>query len=143
VPVPSCVLDTNVLVPALRSSTGASYRLVQLVGRGLLEIGPTAPLVLEYEAVGKRLVGASGLTPEDVDDLVDYLCRVGRRCPVYFRVRPSVADPDDELVLEAAVASGSGWIVTHTVRDLADGAARYGVEVLTPAEALARLGVKK
>jgi hypothetical protein len=48
---------------------------------------------------------------------------------------------DDEMVLEAAVASGAGWIVTHNVRDLVGGATRYGVEVLTPAEALRWLGV--
>ena len=81
------------------------------------------------------------MTAQDVDRVIDYLCQVGKRCVVRFRVRPSVGDPDDEMVLEAAVASGGGWIVTHNVRDLAGGASRYGVEVLTPAEALRRLGV--
>jgi len=51
-----------------------------------------------------------------------------------------VPDPGDELVLEAAIASGSNWIVTHNVRDLASAAARFGIEVVTPAEALRRLG---
>ena len=73
--------------------------------------------------------------------MIDYLCQVGKRCVVHFRVRPSVADPDDELVLEAAVATGSEWIVTHNIRDMAAGAARYGIEVITPGEALRRLGV--
>lgn len=45
------------------------------------------------------------------------------------------------MVLEAAVASGAGWVVTPNVRDLAAGAARFGVEVVTPGEALRRLGV--
>ena len=45
------------------------------------------------------------------------------------------------MVLEAAVATGSTWIVTHNVRDMTAGAARYGVEVITPGEALRRLGV--
>jgi predicted nucleic acid-binding protein len=56
-------------------------------------------------------------------------------------VRPSVADPDDELVLAAAIASGSEWIVTHNIRDMAVGAVRYGIDVITPGEALRRLGV--
>ena len=67
---------------------------------------------------------------------------MGTLAAVRFRVRPSVADPDDELVLEAAVATGSAWIVTHNIRDMVVGAARYGVEVIRPGEALRRLGVE-
>jgi predicted nucleic acid-binding protein len=112
-----------------------------LVDRGLFEIGLTAPLVLEYEAVCKRLIASTSLTVDDIDRVIDYLCQIGKRCAINFRVRPSVNDPDDELVLEAAIASGGIWIVTHNVRDLISGAARYGVEVLTPVETLRRLGV--
>jgi predicted nucleic acid-binding protein len=113
---------------------------MELVGEGRFEIGITAPLVLEYESVCKRLVGATWVTVEDVDSLVDYLCRVGKRSVVHFRIRPAVPDPDDEMVLEAAIASGSDWIVTHNVRDLATAAARFGIDAVTPAEALRRLG---
>jgi hypothetical protein len=56
---PTLVLDTNVVVSALRSSAGASHRLIQLVDQGLFEVGLTAPLVLEYEAVCKRLFGST------------------------------------------------------------------------------------
>jgi len=83
------------------------------------------------------------LTADDVKDLLDYLCRVGKLAAVRFRVRPSVADPDDDLVLEAAIATGSEWIVTHNIRDMAAGAARYGIEVITPGEALRRLEVEQ
>ena len=117
--------------------------MIQLVDQGLFEVALTAPLVLEYEAVCKRLIASTSLTAQDIDRVIDYLCQIGKRCAVHFRVRPSVGDPDDDMVLEAAVASGGGWIVTHNVRDLAGGAARYGVEVLTPAEALRRLGVMR
>src|SRR5262245_46664083 len=102
-------LDTNVVVSALRSSLGASYRIMELVGEGLFEIGITAALVLEYESVCKRQEGMAWVTTEDVDTLVDYLCRVGKRCVIHFQMRPAVPDPDDELVLEAAIASASDW----------------------------------
>lgn len=82
-----------------------------------------------------------GLTGDDLRDLLDYLCQVGQRSVVWYRVRPSLSDPGDELVLEAAVACGAAWIVTHNVRDLSVGASRFGVEVITPAEALRRLEV--
>jgi putative PIN family toxin of toxin-antitoxin system len=115
---PILVLDTNVVVSALRSSTGASHKLIQLIDQGLFEIGLTAPMVFEYEAICKRLVGSTILTAQDINQVIDYICQVGKRCAVHFRLRPSVADPDDEMVLEAAVASGSGWIATYNVRDL-------------------------
>ena len=140
---PVLVLDTNVLIAALRSSRGASYALLGMVGRGQFDLGLTAALVLEYEDVCMRALDALTLTPNEVRLLLDHLCQVGRRSAVYFRTRPSLPDPGDELVLEAAVASGSEWIVTHNVRDLAAGSARFGIEVLTPAEALRRLGVQR
>jgi len=138
---PTLVLDTNVLVAGLRSSLGASFALLGLVDRGHFTVGLTTALVLEYEAVCTRSLDALGLTADDIGLLLDHLCRVGRRAAVRFRLRPSVADPGDEMVLEAAVATGSTWIVTHNVRDMVVGAARYGVEVITPGEALRRLGV--
>ena len=138
---PTLVLDTSALIAGLRSSTGASFALLDLVDSGRFTIGLTAALVLEYEAVCTRSSDALGLTSEEIQQLLDHLCNVGLRAAVRFRLRPSVADPGDEMVLEAAVATGSQWIVTHNVRDMAAGAARFGIEVITPGEALRRLGV--
>src|SRR5258708_6683122 len=95
---PTLVIDTNVVVSALRSSAGASHRLMELVDQGLFQVGLTAPLVLEYEAVCKRLIASTSLTEHDIDRVIDYLCQIGKRCVVHFRVRPSVGDPDDEMV---------------------------------------------
>lgn len=141
--IPTLILDTSVLIAGLRSSLGASFALLDLVGSGRFTIGLTAALVLEYEAVCLRSLEALGLTADDVRELLDYFCRVGKRAAIRFRVRPSVADPDDELVLEAAIATGSDWIITHNIRDMAAGAARYSIEVITPGEALRRLGVEQ
>jgi len=140
---PTLILDTSVVIAGLRSSLGASHALLGNVGSGRFSMGLTAPLVLEYEAVCVRSLDALGLTDDDVRELLDYFCRVGKLAAVRFRVRPSVADPDDELVLEAAIATASEWIVTHNVRDMEVGAARYGIEVIRPGEALRRLGVEQ
>lgn len=139
--IPTLVLDTNVLVSAFRSSLGASFKLVQLIDQGLFQLGLTSPLVFEYEAVCKRLVGTTQVTNEDVDGLLDYFCRIGKLSVVYYRIRPTLSDPDDEMILEAAIASGSEWIVTHNVRDFAVGSTRYGIEILKPGAALRRMGV--
>jgi predicted nucleic acid-binding protein len=140
---PTLILDTSVLISGLRSSLGASYVLLDLVGSGRFNIGLTAALVLEYEATCMKSLPALNLTADDVKELLDYFCHMGKLAAIRFRVRPSVADPDDELVLEAAIASGSEWIVTHNIRDMAAGAARYGIDVITPGEALRRLGVEQ
>ncbi len=138
---PIVVLDTSVLVGGLRSRMGASFALLELVGNGKFEIAVTAALVLEYESVCVRHLDAFALTSDDVRAIIDYLCRVAVRVPVRFRLRPGSIDPGDDLVLEAAVSSGSDWIVTHNVRHMAVEAAKYGIDVLRPGEALKRLGV--
>ena len=140
---PTLILDTSALIAGLRSSLGASFVLLDLVGSGRFTIGLTAALVLEYEATCMKSLPALNLTADDVKELLDYLCHVGKLAAISFRVRPSVADPDDELVLEAAIATGGEWIVTYNIRDMAEGAARYGIEVITPGEAVRRLGVEQ
>ena len=90
-----------------------------------------------------RSLDALGLTADELATVLDYLCRAGKRAAVWFRVRPSVADPGEEMVLEAAVATGSCWIVDHNVRDMAAAAARFGVEVITSCEAIRRTGVSR
>jgi predicted nucleic acid-binding protein len=136
---PTLILDTSVLIAGLRSSLGASFVLLDLVGTERFTIGLSSALVLEYEATCMKSLSALNLTADEIKGLLDYFCHVGKLSAIRFRVRPSVADPDDDLVLEAAIASGSEWIVTHNIRDMAAGAARYGIEVITPGEALRRL----
>lgn len=48
------VLDTNVLVAAFRSKRGASYQVVQSIGRGDWRLNISVALALEYEDVLKR-----------------------------------------------------------------------------------------
>jgi len=50
------ILDTNILVSALRSKQGASYRLLELLRNSdePWQISVSTALILEYEAVLKR-----------------------------------------------------------------------------------------
>lgn len=135
----SIVLDTNVIVAALRSRRGTSARVLQLVGSGLVEINASVPVVLEYEAVLKRAGMVPAYTPEAADELIDGLCSVARLRSVDFRWRPQLTDPADEAVLELAVAAGGASIVTWNVRHFR-GAERFGVAVRTPPELLENIG---
>jgi len=136
---PLVVLDTNVLVAAVRSQRGASFRLLSLVGSSKFEISLSVPLVLEYEDALLRQVPALALTQRDVRDLVDYLCSIGHPQNIFFLWRPQLRDPKDDLVLELAVAAGCDSIVTFNQRDFA-GASSFGIEILRPSELLSAIG---
>ena len=135
---PRVVLDTNVLVSALRSRRGAAWRLVQRVGTSAFEHVLSVALILEYEAVCKRPGAGLRVTPEVIDDVLDYLAATGRQQPIHFVWRPTLPDPADDHVLDLAVAAGAS-IVTYNRRDFAP-AARFGVAVLTPQRFLEQLG---
>jgi putative PIN family toxin of toxin-antitoxin system len=138
--VPCVVLDTNVLVAAIRSRRGASFRLLEQVGRGRFDIVLSVALVLEYEEVLERHRESSGLASSDTRDLLDYLCAVGRHQTVFYLWRPALPDPDDDMILEVAVAGGCDGIVTFNVRDYS-GVGRFGLWVETPRDFLKRIGV--
>lgn len=133
------MLDSSVLVAALRSRQGASFRLLELLRDGRFEIAVSVPLVLEYEAVLVRHAAELNLSREAAVGVVDFLCSVGHRQEIHFLWRPSLTDPQDEFVLELAVAANCDAIVTHNVRDFA-GAKDFKPQVLTPSAFLAKVG---
>lgn len=131
------VLDTSVLVAAWRSRTGASFALLRHLRKGDFEIAVSVPLVVEYEAVLMRNV-LPPLTALDVEAFIDYLCLVATRQEIFFLWRPLLRDPQDDMVVEVAVAAECDAIITHNVRDFGP-ASRFGLQVLTPAAALLTL----
>lgn len=139
---PRIVLDTNVLVSALRSKRGASYRLLMRIGTDCYEPAISVPLVLEYEAAAKRLVKDTRLTARDIEAVIDYICAQAVASKVFYLWRPLLRDPKDDMVLEAAVAAGCTHIVTFNCRDFA-GAERFGIKVLRPQAFLAEIGANE
>ena len=129
------VLDTNVLVAAMRSQRGASHRLLSQLGSRRWRLNVTVAMVLEYEAVLKRNCREFGLLETDIDDAVDAICSQAGLHRRYFLWRPVATDPDDDLVMEAAIASHSDFIVTFNKRDFAE-CERFGIRCLTPKELL-------
>ena len=137
---PHVVIDTNIFVSAQRSQKGASAKLVSLIGTGQFEIHVSVPLVLEYEAVLMRQRTELGLTQEDVNDVVDAVCTLGKRHNIHFLWRPYLPDEKDEMILELAVAARCDYIITYNRRDF-QGVEQFGIEVLGPRTFLQKLGV--
>jgi putative PIN family toxin of toxin-antitoxin system len=136
------VLDSSVVISAFRSRLGASNRLLGLVEDGRLVPLATPALFLEYEDVLKRPEqrGASGLTLAEVDAALAALAALTEPVEVRFTWRPQLADPGDEMVLEAAVNGRADALVTHNLADFAAAAPRFGLALLRPGELLERMG---
>lgn len=132
---PDVVLDTNIIVAALRSKRGASNRLLSLIGTNRFEIHDSVALILEYEDVLHRYRTELGLSPDDVADFIDSLCSIAHHHEIYFLWRPTLSDENDELILELAVAARCEYIVTHNISDF-KGIDRFGIQAITPREFL-------
>ena len=136
------VLDTNVVVSAMRSPKGASAALLMAARRNRIMLVANVALALEYEATCRlaehRL--ASGLDLDQVGIFVDAVIAMADPVESHFIWRPQLRDPGDELVLEAAVNGRAEAIVTFNRRDFGAVPQRFGIELLLPVEALRRIG---
>ncbi|HMD97764.1 MAG TPA: putative toxin-antitoxin system toxin component, PIN family [Terriglobia bacterium] len=135
------MLDTNVVVAALRSPNGASAALLTAARQGRATLLATVALALEYEAVCRQAEHrlASGLSDRDVDIFLDALIALAEPVETHFMWRPQLRDPGDEMVLEAVANGGADALVTFNVRDFGIAPSHFGVEVLLPREAIRRI----
>lgn len=129
------VIDTNVLVTALKSSRGTSYKLLSIIDDNRLQLHVTTPLVVEYEAILKREIVT--MTSRDIEAVVDYLCLVASKHEIFYLWRPLLKDACDDHVLELAVKA-EAMIVTWNLRDF-HAASTLGIEAVTPRELLKRM----
>ncbi|HYM71587.1 MAG TPA: putative toxin-antitoxin system toxin component, PIN family [Stellaceae bacterium] len=136
-----CVLDTNVIVAAMRSPTGASAALLGAARRRELAMVANVALAVEYEAICRLAEHclAAGLKLDEVDIFIDAVIAMAEPVETHFLWRPQLRDPADELVLDAAVNGQVAAIVTFNRRDFGVVPARFGIELLTPAQALQRI----
>lgn len=135
------VLDTSVIVAALRSRTGASNALLRYIARQELTPLATTALFLEYEDVLRRPEQrlAHGLDLAQIDRFLSALASACEPVDVRFQWRPQLSDPNDEMVLEAAVNGRADRLVTHNVRDFLRAGVKFGLPVVRPGELLLEL----
>ena len=124
------------LVAAARSRNGASFKLVSMLPTPEIEIALTIAVYTEWQAVMARPENLPpGATADDALTFLRYLASIAHLQDVHFLWRPFSRDPDDDMIVECAVASGCEYIVTHNVKDFRR-VEELKVQVITPAELL-------
>lgn len=129
------ILDTSVLVSGLRSKRGASFQIIQAIRAGYLNISVSVALVLEYESVLLRPGLAPSFATDEIHRILDAICLMAQHHKVFFAWRPFLKDPNNDLVLELAVAASAPYIITHNVSDFV-GSDTLGIRAITPFTAL-------
>lgn len=132
------VLDTDVVVAALRSPHGGSAELLRLARGRRVQLVASVALVLEYEAVATRpdQLRAMGSLRGEVLGVLTDIAALCDEAQSHFLWRPQVRDPDDELVLEAAINGRAEYLISFNRRDFGSAPARFGVRLCTPADFL-------
>ena len=139
--MPRLVLDTDVMVAAFDSATGASRQVLIEILDGKAQLLLSTSLMVEYEAVLTRphILAMAGVSAEEVRDVLDELAAICLPVAFDFRWRPGTVDADDDLVLETGINGNADVIVSFNVRHISAGARRFGIAVERPAAALRRI----
>jgi putative PIN family toxin of toxin-antitoxin system len=135
------VLDTNVVVAAVRSARGASRLLLAAALERRYRVLASVPLMLQYESVLTRTehLAAAGISQEEVEILLDALGVVIEPIRISYLWRPVLPDPRDDLVLETAVNGRADVVVTFNHRHFEPAVPLFGLEIVAPPDAVRRL----
>ena len=139
------LLDTDVVVAAMRSPRGASAAILMAARRREVILLVSVALAMEYEAVCREADHgidhgiASGLSDQEVEVFVTGVIAMAEPVQMHFLWRPQLRDPGDEMVLEAAINGSADALVTFNMRDFGVAPPLFGVELLLPREALRRI----
>ena len=125
------IIDTNVLLSGLKSQKGQSYKLLQKLLNNEFEIAISVPLILEYEAILKNKLDRAIFSDEDIDSVINYLCKIGKQIKIFYLWRPFLKDPFDDHIIEVAISAKCKYIITYNKKDFLE-VEQFGIEVISP-----------
>ncbi|HRX16427.1 MAG TPA: putative toxin-antitoxin system toxin component, PIN family [Spirochaetota bacterium] len=132
------VIDTNVLYQALRSSSGASNFILQLIRNHKITLALSLPVFSEYEDVLKRpdKIKDLGLSTIDIDKILRFLAYISKPITIYYSFRPNLKDEEDNIFIELSLASNSDFIITSNTKDfIKSNELKFDdISIVTPAE---------
>jgi putative PIN family toxin of toxin-antitoxin system len=128
------VFDTNVVRAALWSSTGASFAIISRLPDPRIKVLLSVALFFEYEDVLTRSSNPpSGFEPAEIMKFLMNFAALAERTKIFFHWRPWLRDPNDEMILDLAIAGSATHIVTFNLGDFVGVEASFGIRVVTPA----------
>ncbi len=133
------VIDTNIIVSALRSRNGYSFKLLSIIDDERFQVFISIPVILEYEDAIKREKSIIKLKKNEIDDVLDYISLIAEKRKIYYLWRPYLKDRKDDMFLELAVESESDYIITYNKRDF-EGIEKFGIRIIKPKEFLKEIG---
>jgi predicted nucleic acid-binding protein len=75
---------------------------------------------------------AHGLAPKTLEEFLAELAALMELVEVHFQWQPQSRDPNDEMMLEAAINGRADALVTYNVADFAGPAERFRISPQTP-----------
>jgi putative PIN family toxin of toxin-antitoxin system len=133
------VIDTNVIVSALKSRNGFSFDLLSIIDDKRFKVFISVPLILEYEDAIKRNKSRIKLIKLEIDAILDYICLTSKKRKIFYLWRPFLKDPKDDMILELAVESESDYIISFNKKDFV-GIEKFNIQAITPKEFLKIIG---
>ncbi len=116
----------------MRSQRGASQQLLRSLPSPYFTPALSVALYMEWQAVLTRPEHRPpGIGVEQMLGFLRYLVLQSHLQDIHYLWRPFLRDPNDDMVLECAVASGSRFIVTHNIKDF-QRSRELGVQAITP-----------
>lgn len=134
------VLDTNILVSALRSIAGPCHALVRAIPSTKFQPVLSVPLFNEYlDVLHRPGLVASSLTSGDIDKVCDHIAAHASQHLIHYLWRTILPDPKDDHVLEVAVAAAARYVITRNVKDFGP-AESFGISAIEPAKFIHLIG---
>jgi predicted nucleic acid-binding protein len=136
------VVDVNVMLAALRSSKGASHQLLREMLVGSVPFAVSPAVALEYEDVLNRegILGSSPWVRQDeIDTVLDTVFSRANLVSPWFRFRPFLADPKDDIYIECALTAGATVILTNDRHFQHPAVNAFGMSVMRAGEFVAEL----
>jgi len=133
------IIDTNIIVSALKSRNGFSFDLLSIIDDKRFKVYISVPLIFEYEDAVKRNKSKIKLNKSDIDAIIDYICLIAEKRKIFYLWRPYLKDPKDDMILEVAVESEADYIISFNKKDFV-GVEKFNIKVVTPKEFLKIIG---
>lgn len=133
------VIDTNVLVSAILSSTGAPAKILDLEQAGKIKFVVSLDILEEYGKVLsyphiKKIHGLSG--NDQIDRLISRLMRYGKLVNPEAALKVISNDPSDDKFLECALQGEADFIISGD-KHLKNLKSYQGIRIVDPVAFLA------